>query len=424
MKIIYIYERRFAYKGDFESFGYDIFLEKKYEVEVWSLMEWLFGKTTKDIPRNISLDNDEYVHYIRSEEDFLENLQRVKNEEVFFLCYPYHAFGEKSFLIRRLLNNYDMPFANITESIPICELFFYHIPMNKVSALLRILRNVIVRNGYYAYLFLVSGFRQNKYKQEIVDSFYRIFGYLFYPSVYNFVTTEVAYYTFPNPFEKWSDKNVLISAESYTEYVRNLDNDSDLDNYIVFIDQGLIKRNEVFSITYGDVLIKNEQKYCTDLCMLFDILEFEYNCEVVIAAHPKSNYDGSEFGNRKIIYRKTAELIKNAKLVINQFSTALGLVIMYKKPFIDICTKEMYGYGNGEYKKTYRCLEKLFNCKVIDISDYGMVKDFKKYIVNYDTKIYEHYKSLAIKSESSIGDGKRFYEVVYDNIEKWRENNI
>ena len=84
----------------------------------------------------------------------------------------------------------------------------------------------------------------------------------------------------------------------------------------------------------------------------------------------------------------------------------------------------MYGYGNGEYKKTYRYLEKLFNCKVIDISDYGMVKDFKKYIVNYDTKIYERYKSLAIKSESSIGDGKRFYEVVYDNIEKWRENNI
>ena len=54
MKIIYIYERRFSYKGDFESFGYDIFLEKKYEVEVWSLMEWLFGKTTKDIPKNIS----------------------------------------------------------------------------------------------------------------------------------------------------------------------------------------------------------------------------------------------------------------------------------------------------------------------------------------------------------------------------------
>ena len=47
----------------------------------------------------------------------------------------------------------------------------------------------------------------------------------------------------------------------------------------------------------------------------FDYLEEKYGMPVVIAAHPKSDYSGGEFGNRSIIKYKTDDLVFNARMV-------------------------------------------------------------------------------------------------------------
>jgi hypothetical protein len=55
---------------------------------------------------------------------------------------------------------------------------------------------------------------------------------------------------------------------------------------------------------------------------------------VVIAGHPCGHYEKRPdfFQGRKVIQGKTAELVKNAKLVILLESAAINFAILYKKP--------------------------------------------------------------------------------------------
>jgi hypothetical protein len=89
-------------------------------------------------------------------------------------------------------------------------------------------------------------------------------------------------------------------------------------------------------------------KYYTSLNNFFLWIENTYKIKVVIAAHPKSNYDDKKsYGERIIIKNKTAELVRNAEFVLLHASTAISFAILFKKPLIFINTnaiRETYYY--------------------------------------------------------------------------------
>lgn len=62
---------------------------------------------------------------------------------------------------------------------------------------------------------------------------------------------------------------------------------------------------------------------------------------VIIAAHPKSNYDGEEFENRKIIKYNTGNLVINSSLVLQHFSNSVSYCILANKPVIFFITEDM-----------------------------------------------------------------------------------
>lgn len=109
--------------------------------------------------------------------------------------------------------------------------------------------------------------------------------------------------------------------------------------YIVFLDQ-FYPYHPDFKCQ-GINIEKNANAFFCDLNRYFDKIEKEYGIKVVIAAHPKANYDPAIFSNRKIVYGKTNLLVKDATAVIAISSASISFAVMNDKPLALIITNDM-----------------------------------------------------------------------------------
>lgn len=92
---------------------------------------------------------------------------------------------------------------------------------------------------------------------------------------------------------------------------------------------------------------------------------------VVIAAHPKSNYIGTEFGNRKILKGDTVSLVRKAAMVFLHSSNSVSSAILNDKPF-ELITNNEYN-KNGLIKNTLNKLavvlgKCIYNIDEIDVN--------------------------------------------------------
>lgn len=84
----------------------------------------------------------------------------------------------------------------------------------------------------------------------------------------------------------------------------------------------------------------NGEVYQRKLRDFFDFIELKYQLPVVIAAHPKADYDGNEFGNRPIIKYKTNNLIAYSSLVLMHWSNSVSFAVLNKRPIVLFYTDE------------------------------------------------------------------------------------
>lgn len=104
--------------------------------------------------------------------------------------------------------------------------------------------------------------------------------------------------------------------------------------YILFIDTYYPLHPDLkFYLKYDDIDIYKKD-YRDTMRAFFDYLENKYHKTVIIAAHPKSDYAGNEFGNRRIIKGETCNLIKNADMIVTHESNSLSFIALANKPFI------------------------------------------------------------------------------------------
>lgn len=159
--------------------------------------------------------------------------------------------------------------------------------------------------------------------------------------------------------------------------------------YAVFID-------EYFPL-HPDLLFFCKQEpgdaehYRKVLNLFFERIEEKYDLEIIIAAHPKSNYDDMCFEGRKIIKGQTVQLVKDAKMVFMHSSAALAFLVMFNKPLMLIST--------NAYEKTYQLylnlirISSLMHLPIYNIESNGDVGEAKilenqireEYVYNYLT---------------------------------------
>lgn len=196
-------------------------------------------------------------------------------------------------------------------------------------------------------------------------------------------------------------KVINVNHFDYDNYLGLKDNPNRIINneYCVFLDD-----NIVFDTDYKALNIKTVEpvSYFKSLCEFFDHLEKKFNLKVIIAAHPKAEYQGNEFGNRLILKGKTNELVKDCLFAVAQYSTSFSYAILYKKPIIFIYTNEMEGL---EYFKNIKGLSLLFKAKLYNID--SLLLDNKSneiQIGHIDEPSYKDYKYKYLTSRASEND--------------------
>lgn len=400
-KIIYIFERRHHYNYDDNMFFIRQFELENYEVEVWSLVYWTFGK---DIEEPLNIDITGRGIYIANKAEFDEQMERIKEDKCVFICYPYHAYTSISAYVRKKIVFSGFSFCNLCES-PVFDGRARGIEDYKILLLFT------EELKYIAYYF------KNKLKRKKIS--YREHLYpLKYKSTYNLVCVEENYKSFPNKLEIFSKRNVLIHSDDYSRKVEKSNGHQWGKKYVVFIDQYITGHSDFKK--HGDSFpIASPEEYFKECNDFFERLEREYDCDVLIAAHPKAEYTGSEFGGREIVYGKTMELISEAELVLLMTSTVYGMVCYYEKPLIIISSEQMV---DGAMWKSLRGFSDFFGRNILvmkQLTDADHISDF---VVSPSSK-YKKLVNRLIISEKGIKD-KKFYEVMLELFENMFHDEV
>ena len=156
------------------------------------------------------------------------------------------------------------------------------------------------------------------------------------------------------------------------------------------------------------------ENYYPLLCGFFSKIEKETGFDVIIAAHPRSNYEEHPdyFGGRKTIRGKTKELIRDSEFVLMHYSTSVNFAVLYKKPVIFFTTNEMEHFNiDANHIRAY---SSELNKSFMNISnDYKI--DWEKEL-KIDGKSYADYKEKYIKRRNT--EDKFFWQIVADEIKK------
>ena len=161
-----------------------------------------------------------------------------------------------------------------------------------------------------------------------------------------------------------------------------------LDQYFPFHPDFITEDGVVFSED-------DKQKFFDDMNKVFDYIRDTYNYEVIIAAHPRADYENKKdlYPKTKIEYGLTCQLVKGASLVIANSSNSIMFAIMAHLPLLiihssvikkcDSCEKALYGFVN---------LTKATLIK--DVSDLPQKNDFFIDEKRYDYIEYNFIKSI------------------------------
>lgn len=120
--------------------------------------------------------------------------------------------------------------------------------------------------------------------------------------------------------------------DSYIGYLRNQNNKvPEVENFCVFLDEAATHHPDYALLSISPA---EPEKYYSAMNRYFDFIEKETGLKVVIAAHPRSSYEGTPniFGGRAIVKGQTIDLVAKSKLAITHMSTSVSFAILFNKP--------------------------------------------------------------------------------------------
>lgn len=163
-------------------------------------------------------------------------------------------------------------------------------------------------------------------------------------------------------------------------------------DYIVFIDQYIPFHLDTLARKMTPCTTAEE--YYPRLVAFFEQVEAVSGHPVVIAAHPKANYEKHPdyFGGRQVIRGKTPLLIRDAKFVLSHASTALNFVVLFQKPVVLITTNALDESPHGVQT---RYIGTLLDEPVVNI-DEPVALDLDE-MISFSKAAYQKYRVNYIK---------------------------
>jgi hypothetical protein len=169
--------------------------------------------------------------------------------------------------------------------------------------------------------------------------------------------------------------------------------------YAVFLDINLPHQSDLAVCGYARI---DSSNYYAALNRFFRVFEQRYGMEVVIAAHPKADYVAATFEGRKTLRMVTAELVKDAEIVLSHTSTSLSYAVLNHKPLLFLYTNEMAAvYADSIIRETQCYADYLDSsiCNVDEVADTSQLSIREVNRESYDRFKYNYLTSPA--SENS-----------------------
>lgn len=205
---------------------------------------------------------------------------------------------------------------------------------------------------------------------------------------------------------------VPINLCDYDHYVRARTQAHRIVNgrYAVFLDINLPYQSDLAFCGYSVI---DPVRYYRSLNRFFSLLEQERGIEVVIAAHPKSNYDAETFGGRPLYRLVTAELVRDAEFVLSHTSTAMSYAVLNGKPLVFFYTDEMADAYRDTVIREMRCYASYLESPIYNADEIARGAQIE--IAEANLKIYEKYKYNFLtthESEQTFGSEVFLREII------------
>lgn len=200
-----------------------------------------------------------------------------------------------------------------------------------------------------------------------------------------------------NFYPEYTRHFVKIHHVKYDEYLQSRDLPPILDGpYAVFLDTAATTHPFYGLKRHANKRKVDAQGYIDRLNHFFDRVEKEHNLPIIIAAHPKADYDEQTFNGRPIIKYKTGQLIEHSSLVLSHYSTSVINAVLSEKPLVFLWYPEMLysmqkymAIGAIEYAKRLKAPAiNLDHPRSFDaIADIQAYHNFtRKYLINSEMK--------------------------------------
>lgn len=183
------------------------------------------------------------------------------------------------------------------------------------------------------------------------------------------------------------------------------------EKFCVFLDEAMTDHPD-FGFLGIQYISANE--YFESMNRLFDFVEEKMGLRVVIAAHPRSNYESKigVFKTRTIIKRKTAALVAKSELVIMHMSTSVSFAIIGHKPVVVVKTEGMH--INSYLDKLVDNMAITLGTQSINVDQVELSVELFNVKINnekYNSYLYKYIKSLN-------ADDLPVWEIVLREIKK------
>jgi hypothetical protein len=305
MKNIVIIQHEPLTKRTQKIFYINELLEAGFSIEYWDMSQYFFPGITL-----VDEVTEPYRFSVDSMEAILGKLQQIGIENTVFIVEVFDNWNNRRFF--KLLKEY--------------ECFTIKFELYATAGITVGLMKKLIDEDF-------------KGKVRMAKAFLSRRLYTAYQNINRFHSFDVEISS--NPISDCLQK-VFINHPDY-EMARVNESSADLigTKYAVFIDEYFPLHPDLkhfIKLQSDDEVVHT---YLRLMCEFFDTIEQQFDIQVVIAAHPKSTYTSTDFGNRRVLKYVTGQLIKHAEFAMLHASTSAAYAALYYCPLL-VCVTEGY----------------------------------------------------------------------------------
>lgn len=164
--------------------------------------------------------------------------------------------------------------------------------------------------------------------------------------------------------------------------------------YAVFLDEDMVHHSDYDHL--GVTPPTSEQAYYSSMNDFFQKLKRDVGVPVIVAAHPRSNYDVRPqlWRSCSITKGKTAQLVRDAALVLCHGSTSVSFAVLWRKPILFLTTNDLIPSYLGP---NIALLRSLLRAPLINIDEKNNPLPNIKSLLGVDQAAYANYINEYIK---------------------------